>query len=116
MRGLGVAGVIAAAMALNGCGPVTVNDPDLQINTGSDCSPSTCAGCCFNGNCQPGATAAACGSGGGVCVACTANQICLVDQVCGVDPDSVWKIRPLDAVVASTDNGAAWDGDNSAPD
>ena len=40
------------------------------------CGPSTCQGCCLNGVCQPGTTAATCGAGGGACVTCSGRQFC----------------------------------------
>jgi hypothetical protein len=70
----------------------------------------------LNGACQPGSTAAACGKQGASCSACQANQICRVDQTCGVDPDSTWLLQPSSASIKSTNNGASWDGDGSAPD
>jgi hypothetical protein len=33
-----------------------------------------------------------------------------------VDPNSVWRVQPVSAQIASSDNGACWDGDCSAPD
>lgn len=83
---------------------------------GAVCGPSNCTGCCFNGACQPGSTAAACGKYGASCVACTTNQVCRVDQSCGVDPESTWKVQPVSAAITSTNNGSAWDGDGSSPD
>jgi hypothetical protein len=87
-----------------------------QIDCRQPCGPQTCAGCCFNGACQPGNTASACGKSGVVCSACGTNQVCKTDQTCGVDPNSQWRVQPLSAVITSTNNGASWDGDGSAPD
>ncbi len=49
-----------------GCDPAT-----------SDCSPTTCGGCCdTTGTCVNGAAATACGSGGNVCNVCVGAQTC----------------------------------------
>lgn len=84
--------------------------------SGATCSALNCTGCCFNGACQPGITAAACGKNGAACSACQANQLCRVDQSCGVDPNSMWKVQPTAATIAPNNNGSTWDGDSSAPD
>ncbi|MFZ5444160.1 MAG: hypothetical protein ACOZQL_29455 [Myxococcota bacterium] len=83
---------------------------------GASCNANTCAGCCFNGACQPGNTAAACGKLGAACASCATSQICRVDQTCGVDPESTWRVQPTAATIATNDNGTAWDGDGSGPD
>lgn len=44
------------------------------------------------------------------------NQICRVDQTCGVDPDSNWLVQPTAASIKPNNNGTSWDGDGSAPD
>ncbi len=60
------AGVVVLLLALTGCGGSGV------------CSPATCDGCCDEkGSCQAGGQAAACGSAGGRCASCTAQQQCL---------------------------------------
>jgi len=50
------------------------------------CGPSNCTGCCFNGACQPGSTAAGCGKSGAACVTCAASQACRVDQTAASIP------------------------------
>jgi hypothetical protein len=80
------------------------------------CSAANCAGCCFNGACQSGNTGAACGKGGIQCVACAPQQICKVDQICAVDPESRWKVQPASATLATTNNGSTWDAGGGAPD
>ena len=80
------------------------------------CGASNCTGCCFNGACQPGSTAAGCGKSGAACVACAASQSCRVDQTCGVEPESTWVVQPTAARITANNNGSAWDGDGSAPD
>lgn len=84
--------------------------------TSQSCGPQNCTGCCFNGACQPGSTAAGCGKAGASCTACASAQICRVDQTCGVDPESTWVVQPTAAQIASSNNGSTWDGDNSGPD
>lgn len=84
--------------------------------SGAACSAANCTGCCFNGACQPGSTAAACGKNGAQCSACATNQVCRVDQSCGVDPESTWKVQPVSATIAPNNNGSSWDGDGSPPD
>lgn len=80
------------------------------------CGPQNCTGCCFNGACQPGSTVAGCGKSGASCAVCATNQICRVDQTCGVDPERTWVVQPTAARIASSNNGSTWDGDGSAPD
>ena len=44
---------------------------------------------------------------------------CLLASACGpnaFDANATYTVTPLDAQVASSNNGAAWDPDNSAPD
>jgi hypothetical protein len=53
----------------------------LAVGCGSGGSSSSngcagCAGCCAAGVCQPGTTAAACGSGGAACTVCTGGDVC----------------------------------------
>ncbi len=84
--------------------------------TAATSGPQNCTGCCFNGSCPPGSTAAGCGKAGASCAACGANQVCRVDQSCGVDPESTWVVQPTAARIAANNNGSAWDGDGSAPD
>ncbi len=49
-------------------------------------------------------------------MACGSSKVCKTDQTCGVDPNSVWRVQPVSARIASSDNGTYWDGDDSAPD
>jgi hypothetical protein len=78
---------------------------------GTTCSAANCQGCCANGTCQTGTTAAQCGKLGAACVACPATtDICKADQTCGLDPAATWQLRPSSAMVAATKaNGSAWD-------
>ena len=94
------------------CNITSTNQVDCQ----RPCGPDTCTGCCFNGVCQAGNMTSACGKGGGACSACGGQQICRVDQSCGVNPESRWRVQPVSAVIASSNNGTEWDGDGSAPD
>lgn len=112
-------GVVLALSTLIGCGgnDNTGNgDPDGGTVTPQKCGASNCAGCCFNNTCQTGTTASACGKAGAACVACASAQVCKMDQTCGVDPNSVWRVQPTSARIASNNNGSSWDGDGSAPD
>jgi hypothetical protein len=90
--------------------------PSGTPGTTQKCSASNCTGCCFNNVCQTGTTASACGKKGAACVACASTQVCKTDQTCGVDPNSVWRVQPVSARIASNNNGSSWDGDGSAPD
>lgn len=114
------AGAVLALSVLVGCGGN--DDTPGNGNTGGGsgteqkCSASNCTGCCFNNVCQTGNTASACGKAGASCLACGSSQVCRTDQTCGVDPNSVWRVQPVSARIASNDNGTYWDGDDSAPD
>lgn len=113
---------LALSLSLVGCG--SDDDPD-NLNNGFDseiCGPSNCLGCCFNGICQPGNTAAACGAHGGLCYECntSAHVICTVEQNCGIDPDSIWKVQPTQAIIDPLKpDGQSWDdgfGNATKPD
>jgi hypothetical protein len=106
-------GVVIALSVLVGCGG---DDDNPGTGNTQKCSASNCTGCCFNNTCQTGTTASACGKAGAACVACGSAQVCKTDQTCGVDPNSVWRVQPVSARIASSDNGTSWDGDGSAPD
>lgn len=80
------------------------------------CSALNCAGCCLNHVCQAGNTAAGCGKAGVACSTCVTGQVCKVDQTCGVDPDSTWKVQPASATIATMNGGATWDFGGGAPD
>lgn len=81
------------------------------------CSASTCAsGCCLNGTCQPGTQPLACGTGGVACATCMTNQACNSQQ-CGLDPQSMWRVRATTARIAARKlNGDNWDGLGGDPD
>ncbi len=55
-------------------------DPDSDGGVSSACGPSTCAGCCQNGECIDlrVQTAPACGLGGGACSACEGDDVCVL--------------------------------------
>jgi len=80
------------------------------------CSSSNCPGCCFNGTCQIGNTVAACGKGGGECSQCVTNQICGLEQSCGVDPDGSWLVQPDSATISTKNGNGDWDFGAGAPD
>ncbi|WNG55040.1 hypothetical protein F0U59_09820 [Archangium gephyra] len=113
------AGAVLALSVLVGCGGDDGTPGDGNPGGGGTeqkCSASNCAGCCFNNVCQTGNTASACGKAGATCSACGSAQVCRTNQTCGVDPNSVWRVQPTSARIASSDNGTSWDGDGSAPD
>ncbi|MFE8595446.1 hypothetical protein [Archangium violaceum] len=107
------AGAVLALSILIGCGG---DDDTPGGGTEQKCSASNCTGCCFNNVCQTGNTASACGKEGATCSACGSAQVCRTNQTCGVDPNSVWRVQPVSARIAASDNGTAWDADSSAPD
>ena len=118
-------GALALSVTLAACGGSdggsnsTTGGGNTSGTTGSNqaCSSANCAGCCFNGQCQTGTAASACGKSGAACSACGAAEICKTDQTCGVDPESTWLVQPTTAVFSSTDaNGDAWDALGGAPD
>ena len=75
------------------------------------CDPSQCSGCCDAlGQCQPGDTIAACGTGGDRCSACAVHRICKADRTCGVDPNSYWHVQPVYAAISPVDDAnEPWD-------
>lgn len=127
-------GMVAAAL-LSGCTTTVIDMPkgdggsadtgaddggtDSGTESGVTCSAKTCAGCCFNGTCQTGTTTTACGKFGVECAYCpgvAVSAICKTDQTCGVDPEGTWKVQPLNAKIATTNQGADWDFGGGAPD
>ncbi len=109
--------ISAALFTWVGCGDDSSGNDNPGGNPpAASCSAANCAGCCFNNTCQAGNTSAACGKAGAACTTCGTAQVCLTAQTCGVDPDSAWRVQPLSARIAATNNGTAWDGEGSAPD
>jgi hypothetical protein len=47
---------------------------------------TTCAGCCYDGQCYPGDTNANCGKDGALCVQCANDEACTAEGVCGPPP------------------------------
>lgn len=95
---------------------VTAMDGDTT-DSGVTCGPSNCLGCCFNGTCQTGTSNTGCGKNGAKCLTCNGNvPICSAAQVCGVDPEGMWKVQPVSAQIATTNNGSSWDFGGGAPD
>ncbi len=82
----------------------------------TSCNAGNCTGCCLNGACQTGITAAGCGKNGQACAVCSGKQICKADQACGVDPESMWTVHPASATVATKNGAADWDVGGGAPD
>jgi hypothetical protein len=68
-----------------------IKDGLSNVGTDNDASASGCtgcAGCCTDGKCQKGDTAAACGVGGGACEACQGDATCTDGKcttTCGPD-------------------------------
>lgn len=91
-------------------------DGDGGNVTPSSCNAGNCTGCCLNGTCQTGITAAGCGKNGQTCAVCSGKQICKTDQACGVDPESMWTVHPASATVATKNGAADWDVGGGAPD
>ncbi len=73
---------------LIGCGIETPvgneRDAGSPPTDGGACGPANCAGCCQDGVCSTGATAARCGQDGQTCQACGTTQSCIRGgcQVC----------------------------------
>jgi hypothetical protein len=99
--------VALAALALCACGAP-------PPPTG--CGPSNCGGCCAGDVCQSGTANGACGLGGRACGTCTSPQVCLNTGACGLDATAMWKVQPISAQIAATNNGTDWDADASPPD
>ncbi|MBL0693139.1 hypothetical protein [Comamonas sp. JC664] len=106
--------VMLALTVFVGCGGADDDNPGTPQKV--SCDARNCAGCCLNNVCQTGTTAAACGKEGASCRACGGAQVCKVDQTCGVDPNGVWRVQPVSAQIAATNNGSSWDVGGSPPD
>lgn len=80
MRAIFLGFVVALSAAACGLG-VTVNTP---------CTTSNCTGCCDqqSGKCEAGNQAAACGTGGKLCIACATAEVCSPTSVCKAAPQS----------------------------
>lgn len=110
----------AAGCGATGKGPDSESPPDLSrpadLTAAPLCSPKNCAGCCLGDVCQPGITAAACGTAGAACVACSAAQKCGTDFVCAFDPNATWLVAAVRAQIALTDSqGMPWRSDGTMP-
>ena len=89
---------------------------DTSTDTTPACSSSNCTGCCMNGACQTGTASSGCGKNGNACLSCSAPEVCKTTQICGIDPESTWKIQPASATISTTNQGADWDVGAGAPD
>ena len=70
----------------------------------------------MNGTCQPGNTAAACGTGGGQCNTCASYEYCPSNS-CQINPDSLWTVTAVSATFDTTKaDGTSWDAGGGAPD
>src|SRR5205814_341124 len=65
---------VIAGLTPGGASSTDSNDAGVSV---SDCTATSCAGCCRNGVCVSDAKDSACGSGGAVCTACDATQTCV---------------------------------------
>jgi len=75
--------MLGAAAAIAGAGGSDDPQPAPKLDlfhategTVPSCSAASCKGCCTEGTCRPGDNVAACGTGGGACTICQANQLC----------------------------------------
>ena len=82
------------------------SSPAIDAPTSPTCSPSTCAGCCAGGVCEPGDTDDACGAGGNACESCTngcASHACAApNPVLGKDWSRITAAAPFGARNALT--------------
>jgi len=61
-------------------------DAALAADVNTTCDPSTCAGCCSNGDCVGGQSVATCGVGGGACKDCTSMGGACTSGACTMKP------------------------------
>lgn len=96
------------------CGDEEACDGGVCVDVG--CA-ATCAGCCMGSTCVDPPTAAACGTGGAACFSCGTRGTCSSAGRCEVDPDTLWDVSVLDAVVPPLNgDGGAWDPFGGLPD
>lgn len=82
-----------------------------------ECNSFNCEGCCWEGVCHTGTDDDACGADAFLCAPCSSKQlVCKPGGYCGVDPNTKWRVQPVSAKIASTNNGSEWDGDGDPPD
>lgn len=109
-----------------GCGAVGKGpdpDPVVDMSRPADllvppaCSAKNCAGCCLGDVCQPGITAAACGTAGAACAVCSDAQKCGTDFQCLFDPSATWLVAVTQAQILTTNpqTGMAWRTDGTMP-
>jgi hypothetical protein len=85
--------------------PETCQHPQGTCVDASQCSPSSCSGCCEGSQCLSGTGTSSCGSGGKPCQTCSSNQLCQ-SGACALDPSSKWGIVIGDAEI---DTAKSWD-------
>jgi hypothetical protein len=103
-RETGTADPARLAAAAGQCGPcekrkrgICVPKPDETPCPGGVCQhgvchlsnptcETTCDGCCSFGQCYPGNTNAACGTGGAACATCAGDEACTPAGICGPPP------------------------------
>lgn len=87
------------------------------VDMGETCSPASCAGCCLGGFCQPGITLAACGKNAGECAVCQGLDVCLPEQVCGLEQKKAWVLTVVSADINPVaPDGKDWDFPSGPPD
>ena len=92
-------------------------DQGSDLAKAASCTSATCAGCCLNDNCQPGITLAACGKNAAACASCQGLDVCLLEQVCGLEPKKPWLLTVVNAEInAVAPDGKAWDFPSGDPD
>ncbi len=75
------------------------------------CGPATCAmGCCMGNTCVAGTDVQACGTGGGLCTQCTAQQDCVASGAQRICAGRNYAVKLASASVLSMNgSGAVWD-------
>ena len=122
---LGALWLVVILLAAAGCGYVGKGpdaDAAVDMSRAADltpmpmCTPKNCAGCCLGDVCQPGVTAAACGTAGAACTVCSDAQKCGTDLMCAFDPSATWLVAAVKATIATTKSpGVMWRTDGSLP-
>jgi hypothetical protein len=116
---------IALFSACSGEAPMTPPDAGsasedagaTQGDLGEACTAASCAGCCLNNFCQPGITLAACGKNAGACAVCQGLDVCLPEQVCGLEVKKPWLLTVVSADVNPVaPDGKDWDFPSGDPD
>lgn len=114
-QGLGCSG--EAPMTPPDAGPGSEDLATTPADLGETCSPASCAGCCRGSFCQPGITLAACGKNAGECAVCQGLDVCLPEQVCGLEQKKPWVLTVVSADINPVaPDGKDWDFPSGPPD